>query len=145
MKNILKILLTLAFVIGFAFAEKIQVTKTEIIRSAVMAKDNVGIAKAGDIFPVLEEIGAWHYISVPGGDGWAWQNLLDTKNLIIKGDQTVAGVPGVNLHVEPRTDSKIVCAVSAGTPYKLIKILVKWYKVGEDRYIYYYNTKKISE
>lgn len=150
MKNIITILLSMALVISFTFAEKIQITKAEIIRSAVMAKDNVGIAKPGDTFTVMEEIGAWHFIKLndgvnAGASGWVWQNLLDTKNLKIKGDTTAQGVPGVNLHVDPITYSQVVATATAGVNYTLVKILVRWYKIAEGKYIYYYNTKKISE
>ena len=149
MKKLFIMLLSLALMIGFIWADKIEVTKTTIIRSAVMAKDNVGVAKLGDQFDVMAAFGAWHFIEITadsdnvGKQGWTWRKLLDTKNKIVIGDKNVAGIPGIILHTKPSTASPIVCKVKETAKYKLIKKQEKWYQIGADKFIYYYNTKKI--
>ena len=147
MKKIIMIILSMVIMTGFIFAKQVECTKKTIIRSAVMAKDNVGIAKVGDKFNVLAEFGAWHFIKITAGsdhvgiEGWGFRKLLDGKKVI--GDPTVKGVPGIVLHTEPSTSSPEVESVIAGASYDLIKKKVKWYQVGNDKYIYYYNFKII--
>lgn len=141
MKKLFKILLSFVLMVCAIYAFKIEVTKTTIIRSQVSAKDNVGIARVGDQFEVLEEIGAWHFIEIVsdsehiGKQGWIYCKLIDGKSIL--GD-------GAILHTQPITSSDEVCRVKGGAKYKLVKIDVKWYKIGEGKYIYYYNTKKIQ-
>lgn len=147
MKKLFMIILAMTFMFSVIWAGQIKVKKTTIIRSAVMAKDNVGVAKPGQIFEVLEEIGSWHYIEITSGSdhvgqkGWVWYKLIDGKKII--GDKSVDGFPGVVLHSKPSTKSSAVCKVKSSATYKLIKIDVKWYKIGDGKYIYYYNTIKI--
>ena len=140
MKKLLMMLLSICLMIGFIWADKIEAKKSTIIRSAVMAKDNVGIAKPGDQFEVLAVFGSWHFIEIianskhVGKQGWIWRKLIDGKKVI--GD-------GAVLHTEPLTASPEVCRVKVNAQYKLIKKNVKWYQIGKNRFVYYYNFKNI--
>lgn len=133
--------ITLIFSVS-AWAGEIKCVKANtIIRSEVMAKDNVGIAKVGQTFKVLDTEGAWHFIKITAGsdhvgkEGWVWRKMVDGSKII--GDPSVPN-PGVVLHVKPSTASAAVCQVKAGASYTLIKKQVKWYKIPKG-WVYYYN------
>lgn len=148
MKKLFLMLMSMCILLSFVFsAEKIEiVNENTIIRSAVMAKDNVGVAKVGDTFTILDTEGAWHFVEITDGSkhigksGWVWRKLV--KDGVIIGDPTLTN-PGVVLHVNPSTGSEAICRVKAGATYKLIKKKVKWYKVAKG-WLYYYNCKKLE-
>lgn len=140
LKNIL-ITMAIVMIASFLNAEKVEVIKGGYIRSSVEVKDNQGFAKPGTVYEVLEKIGAWHYIQITGGSshtgakGWIWRKLVDGEK--IKGK-------GAILHEGPGTDTPEVCKVRGGATYQLIKKQVKWYKIGEGKYIFHSYVKLIQ-
>lgn len=139
------ILILLCFSVAWATDITI-VNENTIIRSAVMATDNVGIAKIGETFTILDTEGAWHFVKITAGSahidkqGWVWRKLV--KDGVIIGDPSVNN-PGAILHKKPSTKSEAVCRVKAGAAYSLIKKQTKWYKVQKG-WLYYYNCKKLE-
>lgn len=148
LKNIFIIIMSLFLFMSLGWSDKIKVTEDTIIRSSVGAKDNVGTARAGEVFDVLEEIGAHLEIELTGGTehkgkvGYVW--IVHTKGNTIIGDVTVEGTPGTKLFTKPKGKGTLVCKVKAGATFKPLRLDTKWYKIGTGKYLYYYNTKKVK-
>jgi hypothetical protein len=129
------------------FADQIKViSKSPIRPSDTDNKTIVEWADVGEVFDVVSESGAWHYVKFISGtehvgkSGWVFRGLIDYSTGKIKGK-------GAVVHAEPSTKSPPIedCnAVKGGTVVELIKKDVKWYKIADGKYIYHKNVKKLE-
>jgi len=140
MKN-LSILIIFTILFSISFAKTVTVINGGAYsRISDSSLDSAGWVKEGESFTVLEETGAWYFVEVVSGSdnvgkqGWIWRELLTESDWAIKGK-------GANLRSSPITSSDVVCSVKGATIVKLLKKDVKWYKIGEKKYIYYQNVK----
>ena len=146
MKKIFLLFTMVIFSAVFLSAEKIQVVKGGFIRSSVTAKDNQGWAKPGQVFDVLEKIGAYHYIKITGGSihagisGWTWRKYLDGEKL--KEGIILRSGPGKKY--DPVMSEGKPVKVKTGATYDLIKKDVKWYKIAVNKFIFHSYVKLIE-
>ena len=142
MKKILLMFMVMTLVFTTqSWAKKIEVTTSCYSRVSDSSLDSAGWVKAGTVFEVLEESGAWHFVKFKSDTshidetGWVWRQLLDDNK--IKGK-------GANVHEATSTKSPVLFSVKGGAIVELIKKDVKWYKVGPNKHIFHSNIKVLE-